>query len=188
MDGSETIVRSYLTPAAYRVHRAKAHKVGLLRAAPDMDDAEAVAILWYTSRSSKSFLERLRHESATEGDLDMASVLASAILKLPLFTGSVIDRVITVDSTDMPRFIATYVKGKVVTWPVITSCSSSNAFRGFGNATFLISHRSGHVIGHHSWYPHEDEVILPAGCSFTVASTVRMAGGDDIEVELIEIA
>lgn len=186
MPDPDSVVRACLSPAARRIHLAKARSVGLFRACPTMTEAEGILILWYTSNASQAFLDRLRRHTETECDRNRSEVLAEAIGKLPRWSGSPIHRVIVVEAADVPTFVMKYAKGRTVVWPAITSCSASSAFRRHGNARFIVEHRSGRVIGPHSWHPDEHEVVLPPGCAFSV-ETIVAVDGSPVEVELQEV-
>ncbi len=169
MSSAEPVVRSYLG-RSYSAHLGRARFTGLLERHADMEEAEAAAILWFTSGRSNELLTRFRSEAETPADLDFVAVLETAIQKLPFCREDYVDRVIRVPAADLPAFREKYRIGQVVPWRAPTSCSTSHAFRDRGNVLFLIRQRTGRVVGSYSWYPHENEIVILGGHEYIVTS------------------
>ena len=186
MQQDEQTVRAYVGRRSYAVHLARAKKTGLMDHVQELSDAEAVALIWYTSKKSALFLKRMRSGASRRDDQAFSLILSSACAKLPPFEGAIVYRVIKLTDHEFAPFVAKYRAGDVVQWSTFSSCSTSDRTRFNGNVLFAIQHKTGRTIGNYSWHPGENEVLLPPGRSFRVESLVVPEQGR-LEVEIAEM-
>lgn len=185
MTQDEGLAKTYLGDA-YAAHAAHARKTGLLQDCPALSIDQATLLVWRTADTSRDFRIRSHAGQLTKSELRISRMLDVAVDLLPRSIAQPIDRVVSVPVDEMPGLQREYRMGRMVVWETLRSCSSSAAFRGRGNVAFIVTHRSGRVIGPYSWHPEEDEVLLPAGCRFRVGPTVE-ADLQRFEISLEEI-
>lgn len=171
---------------AYATYAAHARKSGLLRDCPALSLDQAVLLTWRTDDSSRDFRIRAHAGKLSRSERLLSGLLDDAVALLPVSTAPTIDRVVTATDAEMFELRQVYRMGRTVTWDTMRSCSGSSAYRHMGNVRFLISHRSGRVIGPYSRHPEENEVLLPAGCRFLVGPIVEVEAGR-FEISLEEI-
>ncbi|CAF3925832.1 unnamed protein product [Rotaria magnacalcarata] len=83
------------------------------------------------------------------------------------------------------NLITQYPEGRVLIWWNFASCTSSlnilndgNVFGQNGERTlFIIDSKSGKSIRQHSFYPNEEDIILPAACQFQVTDSFDAGHG-----------
>ncbi|CAF2185297.1 unnamed protein product [Rotaria magnacalcarata] len=83
------------------------------------------------------------------------------------------------------NLITQYPEGRVLIWWNFASCTSSlnilndgNVFGQNGERTlFIIDSKSGKSIRQHSFYPNEEDILLPAACQFQVTDSFDAGHG-----------
>jgi hypothetical protein len=75
------------------------------------------------------------------------------------------------NARDLDAFAAQYIEGQVVTFPGFTSASFKEAGAFGGNVLFIIRALTARAIWFLSPNFHEEEALLPTGCTFEVVDT-----------------
>jgi len=150
-----------------------------------LDRDETIALLAYTydfgtgEKKGNLYFElnnslRQRGAEARKGMMatwgPFVHYLLRGLNKLPAFKGEVYRGVV-----GKARILKEYIKGRPIQWGAFSSCSSKlNTTKSFTSKAdgviFKIDLQSGRTINAYSFYPKEDEVLMPCTSKFVVQS------------------
>lgn len=126
-----------------------------------------IAILNYTSRRHVDINSGIRLGETHEKHIRAVALLSEALLWLPVYEGEFVIR----HSNLTPKVEAQLrTPGAIFTESGFTSTSCDPNFELQTQCKYklIIRHLDGRFIGDYSEYPHESEVLIPAGASFSV--------------------
>jgi hypothetical protein len=147
----------------------------------EITNAEALAFYIYsTANGWHSYInEELWSGNPHPDVVGFASMLDTGLGKIPPITGKqgIVYR--GYNSRDMDAFDTGYVQGEIVRFPAFTSASFAQAGAFGGNVLFIIRALSARSIWWLSPNFHEEEALLPTGCSFRVVDKEFQFAGDE---------
>ena len=143
-------------------------------------NAEALAFYVYsTANGWHSYINEQLWSGSPDRDVAaFAEVLNSGLNKIVAITGKQGTVYRGYDTRDLDDFGSQYVPDAIVRFPAFTSASFSETGAFGGNVLFIIRALSARAIWWLSPNFHEEEALLPAGCSFRVVDKEFQSVGD----------
>jgi len=115
-----------------------------------------------------------------------ADVLNSGLSKIVAITGKQATVYRGYNTDDLDGFSEQYVQDQVVRFPAFTSASFSQTGAFGGNVLFIIRALSARSIWWLSPNFHEEEALLPSGCTFRVIDKeFQSVGGERVKLVIV---
>jgi len=135
-----------------------------------MTNAEALAFYIYATANGwhRTINEQLWSGRPHSDIVAFADVLNSGLGKIVAITGKQATVYRGYNTDDLDGFSAQYEQDQVVKFPAFTSASFSQTGAFGGNVLFIIRALSARSIWWLSPNFHEEEALLPSGCTFRV--------------------
>jgi hypothetical protein len=147
----------------------------------EITNAEALAFYIYsTANGWHSYINQQLWSGSPNSDVtEFARVLNSGLSKMAPIAGKQGTVYRGYRTDDLNSFDADYPKGQIITFPAFTSASFAQSGAFGGNVLFIIRALSARAIWWLSPTFHEEEALLPSGCSFEVVDKVFQFVGNE---------
>jgi len=153
-----------------------------------MTNAEALAFYIYAMANGwhRTINEQLWSGNPPSDIAAFATVLNSGLGKIVAITGKQATVYRGYHTDDLDAFGAQYGPDQVVTFPAFTSASFSQTGAFGGNVLFIIRALSARSIWWLSPNFHEEEALLPSGCTFRVVDKeFQSVGGEPDKLVIV---
>jgi hypothetical protein len=147
----------------------------------EITNAEALAFYVYsTANGWHSYINEQLWTGDPHPDVrEFAEILNSGLGKIAPITGKQGTVYRGYSAGDLDVFDAHYVQDGIVSFPAFTSASFAQTGAFGGNVLFIIRALSARAIWWLSPNFHEEEALLPTGCSFRVVDKEFQFAGDE---------
>jgi hypothetical protein len=151
----------------------------------DLSEGERLAV-WIYSCVNTAWSSRI-NRALWDGDADdgikgVETILNAALQKLEPYVGPVYR---SFRETDLDDLVTEYEVGASVHWFEFASATTDAPSALAGNVLFLVTPRTGRLLGPYSERPEDGEVVFPSGSHFKVCALERQCDSAVIELEEI---